>query len=146
MIFEKWLMPDLVVDTFDLITPELVRSMGGKALLCDVDNTLATYDDPTPPAPLVEWINGMREAGIEIAFVSNNDWERIRLFNAELGLVAYAKSKKPSTKNLRAAAKDLGLDNGFRVINNCGEDGGQTVKHIHFPILGGEKLGEKLVK
>ena len=43
-------------------------------------------------------------------------------------------------------AKDLGLDNGFRVINNCGEDGGQTVKHIHFHILGGEKLGEKLVK
>lgn len=43
-------------------------------------------------------------------------------------------------------AKDLGLENGFRVINNCGEDGGQTVKHIHFHILGGEKLGEKLVK
>ena len=43
-------------------------------------------------------------------------------------------------------AKDLGLENGFRVINNCGGDGGQTVKHIHFHILGGEKLGEKLVK
>lgn len=43
-------------------------------------------------------------------------------------------------------AKELGLDNGFRIINNCGEDGGQTVKHIHFHILGGEKLGEKLVK
>ena len=42
MIFEKWLMPDLVVDTFDLVTPEIVKSMGGKALLCDVDNTLAT--------------------------------------------------------------------------------------------------------
>ena len=43
-------------------------------------------------------------------------------------------------------AKEAGLENGFRVINNCGEDGGQTVKHIHFHILGGEKLGEKLVK
>ena len=125
MIFEKWLMPDLVVDTFDLVTPEIVKSMGGTALLCDVDNTLATYDDPTPPAPLVEWINGMRAAGIEIAFVSNNDWERIRLFNAELGLVAYAKSKKPSTKNLKAAAKDLGLDKsecvllGDQLLTDC---------------------------
>ena len=38
-----------------------------------------------------------------------------------------------------------GLDKGFRVINNCGEDGGQTVKHLHFHILGGKALGIKIV-
>ncbi len=42
-------------------------------------------------------------------------------------------------------SKELGLENGFRVINNCGEDGGQTVGHIHFHILGGRKLSEGLV-
>ena len=42
-------------------------------------------------------------------------------------------------------AKDLGLDNGFRIINNCGRDGGQTVNHIHFHMLGGKTLGEGLV-
>lgn len=42
-------------------------------------------------------------------------------------------------------AKQAGLDNGFRIINNCGVDGGQTVKHIHFHILGGKTLGEGLV-
>lgn len=42
-------------------------------------------------------------------------------------------------------AEDLGLDNGFRIINNCGKDGGQTVGHIHFHILGGKTLGEGLV-
>ena len=42
-------------------------------------------------------------------------------------------------------AKELGLDNGFRIINNCGKDGGQTVNHIHFHILGGKTLGEGLV-
>jgi len=31
-------------------------------------------------------------------------------------------------------------DKGYRVINNCGEDGGQTVKHIHFHVLGGRSL------
>ncbi len=41
-------------------------------------------------------------------------------------------------------AKICGLDNGYRVITNIGEDGGQTVKHIHFHILGGEKLPVKL--
>lgn len=43
-------------------------------------------------------------------------------------------------------AKQLGLENGYRIINNCGEDGGQTVKHLHFHILGGRKLSEGLVK
>lgn len=38
-----------------------------------------------------------------------------------------------------------GLAGGFRVINNCGEDGGQTVMHLHFHILGGVKLSEKII-
>ena len=41
-------------------------------------------------------------------------------------------------------AKECGLTNGYRVITNVGEDGGQSVKHIHFHILGGEKLPIKL--
>ncbi len=41
-------------------------------------------------------------------------------------------------------AKECGLTNGYRIINNCGEDGCQSVKHLHFHILGGTKLPEKL--
>ena len=37
-------------------------------------------------------------------------------------------------------AKAEGLDNGYRVVSNCGEDAGQTVHHLHFHILGGKKL------
>ena len=36
-------------------------------------------------------------------------------------------------------------DEGFRVINNCGEKAGQTVKHLHFHILAGKDLGEKII-
>lgn len=42
-------------------------------------------------------------------------------------------------------AKAEGLENGYRVINNCGADGGQTVMHLHFHILGGVKLSEKMI-
>ncbi len=38
-----------------------------------------------------------------------------------------------------------GLDKGFRVVNNCGEDGGQTVMHLHFHLIGGVKLSETVV-
>ena len=37
-------------------------------------------------------------------------------------------------------AKDLGLENGYRIVNNCGEDGGQTVQHLHFHMLGGRSM------
>lgn len=37
-------------------------------------------------------------------------------------------------------AKAEGLSNGYRVITNCGEDAGQTVRHLHFHVLGGKKL------
>lgn len=38
-------------------------------------------------------------------------------------------------------ARELGLENGFRVINNCGEDGMQSVRHLHFHLLGKRKMG-----
>lgn len=43
-----------------------------------------------------------------------------------------------------AVAKELGLENGYRVITNCGEDGCQSVRHLHFHLLGGKKLPETL--
>ena len=37
-------------------------------------------------------------------------------------------------------AAENDLSNGYRVVNNCGSDGGQTVGHIHFHVLGGRHL------
>ncbi len=38
-------------------------------------------------------------------------------------------------------AADLGIaEKGYRIVNNCGEDGGQTVHHLHFHLLGGRSL------
>ena len=41
-------------------------------------------------------------------------------------------------------AKDAGITNGYRVITNCGADACQSVMHLHFHILGGEKLPEHI--
>lgn len=40
-------------------------------------------------------------------------------------------------------ARDYGIaEDGFRVVANCNEEGGQVVFHLHFHLLGGEKLGD----
>lgn len=41
---------------------------------------------------------------------------------------------------VKEIAKTLGLENGYRLVNNCGEDGFQTVKHLHFHLLGKRKM------
>lgn len=43
-----------------------------------------------------------------------------------------------SIKNI---AKELGIcENGYRIVNNCGEQGGQTVDHLHFHVIGGRQM------
>ena len=42
-------------------------------------------------------------------------------------------------------AAQEGLTGGYRVISNCGDDAGQTVHHLHFHVLGGAPMGEKLL-
>lgn len=54
------------------------------------------------------------------------------------GIIAYIFEKIPEI------AKAEGLANGYRVITNCGDDGCQSVKHLHFHILGGKKLSETM--
>lgn len=41
-------------------------------------------------------------------------------------------------------ARELGITNGYRIITNIGEDGCQSVKHLHFHVLGGKKLSENM--
>lgn len=45
-------------------------------------------------------------------------------------------------KVIREIAKEQELTNGFRLVSNVGVDGGQSVKHLHFHILGKKQFGE----
>lgn len=54
------------------------------------------------------------------------------------GIVAYIFEKIP------AIAKSAGITNGYRIISNCGPDACQSVPHLHFHILGGAKLADKM--
>ena len=72
MIFEKLLTPDFMFASYSEVTPEFLASIGVRALICDIDNTLVTYDDARPTDALHRWFRDMESAGVKIAFVSNN--------------------------------------------------------------------------
>ena len=105
-----WLLPDYVFRKFDDITPEFLKSLGIKALLIDIDNTLAPYEVAKPDERIKGWFALLAENSIKATLVSNNERERVELFNESLGLPYYYKSGKPFAKNLKRAMADMGSD------------------------------------
>ena len=106
----SWLLPDYIFATYREVTPEFLKSIGIKALLIDIDNTLAPYEMPEPDDNIRAWFKSLEENGISATLVSNNDRERVEIFNATLGLPAYYKSGKPFAKNLKKAMTAMGTD------------------------------------
>ena len=102
------LTPDYMFATFDEVTPEFLRELGIKALLIDIDNTLAPYEQDTPDERIFAWFDSLRENGIKAALISNNHPPRVELFNKELGLPAYPDSGKPKSHALLAAMEEMG--------------------------------------
>ena len=103
------LTPDLILDTFDMLTVSFLQQKGIKALILDVDNTLIPYEETKPRPGVLAWLAQLKEAGISVAFVSNNHAPRLSEFNAELGYPAYANSCKPFRKNMKKALLAMGV-------------------------------------
>ena len=102
------LTPDYIFPTFADITTDFLLSHGIKALVIDVDNTLAPYEQELPDQKTVDWFKNLSENGIKAALISNNKPERIEKYNALLALPAYPDSKKPSTKAILRAIEEMG--------------------------------------
>ena len=102
------LTPDAMFEKFDDITPEFLLAHGITALLIDIDNTLAPYEQPTPDERIKNYFASLSENGIKAALVSNNNHKRVELFNSELGLLAFADSGKPGKKTLLLAMEKMG--------------------------------------
>lgn len=107
-MLDRYLRPDFILDSFAEVTPQFCREHGIKALVCDIDNTLVTYDDAVPTDEVLAWYHALDEIGVQISFVSNNDTERVELFNESLGVPAFPKSGKPKTGGIRRAIEAMG--------------------------------------
>lgn len=104
----KFFTPEYYFDTFDMASVEFLTSLGIKGVILDVDNTLEPYENALPGEHVVKWLNDLRTVGISCAIVSNNNKERIELFNESLGLPIFYKAGKPFAKNVIRAMEALG--------------------------------------
>jgi len=101
--------PDYMFADFSAITPEFLHSIGIRALLIDIDNTLAPYEQPDADDRVLGWLRSLRENGIFAALVSNNHVPRVTRFNRVLELPAYPDSHKPRRRTLLRAMNELGV-------------------------------------
>jgi HAD superfamily phosphatase (TIGR01668 family) len=114
-MFKKFI-PEYYFDTFDMASAEFLASIGIRGIVLDVDNTLEPYENPVPGEGVLAWFKRLREHGISAAIVSNNNKERIALFNKELGLYACAKAKKPLKANVLRAMNAMGTDKSNTIL------------------------------
>ena len=103
---DKTLIPDIYVDRYSDISPQMLLDMGIKGLLADVDETLVPHGLRTPTPELVAWLGALRAAGIRVCILSNNSQHRIRPFADSVGLPFMCRCFKP---NLSAAKKALAV-------------------------------------
>ena len=103
-----FLQPDHTFLCYRDVSTEFLKREGIEVLLLDIDNTLAPYEQPEPDAHIRGWLSALAEAGVRVAFVSNNDADRVTLFNKSLGLPAYHNAHKPLAGTAKKVMKLLG--------------------------------------
>ncbi|MBQ8309552.1 MAG: YqeG family HAD IIIA-type phosphatase [Clostridia bacterium] len=106
------LTPDYMFGSYREVTPAFLASIGVRALLIDIDNTLAPYEQAEPDEQIVKWFKDLRAHGISASLVSNNHSPRVEQFNRKLGLPAYPDSHKPRRATLELAMKHMGVTHG----------------------------------
>ncbi len=122
---KDYLTPDYMFATFNEVTPAFLQSIGVRALLIDIDNTLAPYEQPDPDERILNWFAELEKHGIRTALVSNNHAPRVERFNKPLGLIAYPDSRKPLRGTLERAMKELGVTHtetamlGDQLLTDC---------------------------
>jgi hypothetical protein len=102
-------LPTVSVDKITDITPELIRAMKVRAVLLDVDNTLAENGSQIPLKGALEWVQSMRAQNILMMIMSNNFEERVAPFAAKFDLPFLSLSLKPLPLAYHRAARRLGV-------------------------------------
>ena len=102
-------VPDYMFNSFREVTPAFLKSLQVRCLLCDIDNTLVTYDAAQPTEAVLAWLSAMKENGITVIFLSNNNNDRVAKFTEAIDNTWSADAGKPLTTKAKQLLSQLGF-------------------------------------
>jgi uncharacterized protein len=109
-ILLKRFLPNEHVKTVFEISPDNLKTKGIRGIITDLDNTLVAWDQADATPEIVEWFSIMKEAGIQVTLISNNNEERVQHFAKPLDIPFISKARKPLSKAFKRAQKAMGLE------------------------------------
>ena len=110
------LYPDMYIKSIEYLPLKELKHRGIEALVFDIDNTIAPYDVAEPDDWALGILNKIKREGFKICLLSNNNEERIKIFNRRIGAYAYWKAGKPGIKTLKMAMEAMGTDKNSTAI------------------------------
>jgi HAD superfamily phosphatase (TIGR01668 family) len=97
--------PDIQVTSVTDVTPALLARLGVQGVLVDLDDTLVASDADDLSAEAEAWVASLRDAGIEVAILSNGERARVRRLGERIGVPAFALVGKPCAFRKGLAAR-----------------------------------------
>lgn len=95
------LLPKAIFHKLTDVTPDYLREKGIELLMLDFDNTMLPYTAATPDPALLNWIDGMKRAGVKLCVVSNSKKNKAPGFCRAHNIACITHSKKPGGKGIR---------------------------------------------
>jgi uncharacterized protein len=108
-LFLTKLIPSLHVYSIYDIDFDALKRRGVKGIITDLDNTLIEWDRPNATPKLMEWFKKLKDEGLKIIIVSNNNRIRVSRFADPLGIPYIHAARKPKRTPFQDAIKLLGL-------------------------------------
>ncbi|MFC4776741.1 YqeG family HAD IIIA-type phosphatase [Paenibacillus sp. GCM10023252] len=128
----KRLLPHMRVNTvYDIDLSEL-HARGIRGIITDLDNTLVGAKEALATPELVQWLDVVRDFGLKVVIVSNNNQTRVSKFAAPLNIPFIHAARKPANKSFRKALGVLELPAEHTVVI-----GDQMLTDV----LGGNRMG-----
>ena len=106
---KKSYVPDCRAQRIYEIPPSFFASRGIVAVLSDLDNTLATYDEGLPSQECLDYVAALKKEGIAFYIASNNTGKRVKAFAKALGVESCHALFKPLAYFLKRFLRKKGL-------------------------------------
>jgi|HigsolmetaAR204D_1030405.scaffolds.fasta_scaffold02778_2 HAD superfamily phosphatase (TIGR01668 family) len=131
-VFLEKLMPNQFAQSIHDIDIGELKKNKVRAVITDLDNTLVEWDRPDATPEVENWIQRLREAGIQVTVVSNNKRERVERFCSPLKIGYICSARKPLNKAFLQAVRQMNVSVEETVV--IGDQ-------LFTDVLGGNRLG-----